>query len=882
MATQNGALKRLRPPFGWAIVDGFAFAHPQVHDYFLTHAHADHTTGLSPAFDHGTIYCSSVTSRLLRATIGVDAKRITIIDVGQSLHIRNARVTALDAGHCPGSLLFLFEDLADGTTALHTGDCRASEEVVAAVRDELHRGAPGRQLPLQMDVLYLDTTYCSERWTLPAQRDALRELAAIARREMERESTTLFFIGSYSIGKEKAIRALTEEVGGRALVSSQRALTLRLCGEWDDAIHTEDADAQDVRVRVMPMGGGADAHESLKHALEAHAPKHRAAVSFRPTGWTYARGGASPRVWAENDGATRLYGVPYSEHSSYTELHALVRALRPRAIVPTVNAETRSDRERLVNLFRSSMDLSSDRSRLDWHFARPMAGSSGGESATAAGGGGSASSSSSSGGIASANVSSSVASTRPPVVAMVDLTVDVEDLTEDGVEGAPVPRRGEDDDLTLLPGTVAWVVGKDFKLFKSAKVLQERLAKLGAEVIAAGTRRRKQEVTLIVIPEGSEVGQVPRAACPSARIVHESWVARRSLALRNGITSPPPAPAPAAATAKATTKRRRVDKSFAEKRAARERGPSGAARARMERALSERLYLLERRASSPLRHEFAVLGSTGNVYLVVVEKLPSCTCVDFVERHHICKHLLFVYVKVLGLPRDSPIPLQRALLRSELRQSLHDGPGQPSPGAMASANARAEYQRLAGGPSGEQQLSQQEDSFAEGAAAALVDPRSSDEPCMVCYDALDAESRDDGIQRLLSEASGDSAPPPQAPLTSHCALGCGRIFHVACISRWFEARGAHRSRECPVCRQSWRGDDPHLPHPSVTESPGAQRGGGPPDEGFLNIGALQPGAARVRDTSTYSEWLQVHQRRREQEDIACRGSRGVPEGGRPR
>ena len=152
------------------------------------------------------------------------------------------------------------------------------------------------------------------------------------------------------------------------------------------------------------------------------------------------------------------------------------------------------------------------------------------------------------------------------------------------------------------------------------------------------------QVTLLVIPEGAEPGSVPTSLCPSARVVHESFVSKRSLALRAGrLPTPPPPPTAAAITAAARCNASAKCGEAAgagsvgnnggnesgdsgtgvptggEKRAARERRHSAASRARAERALSERLYLLERRDLSErsesgrhiLKHQFAVLGSTG-------------------------------------------------------------------------------------------------------------------------------------------------------------------------------------------------------------------------------------------------------------------------------
>jgi hypothetical protein len=379
---------------------------------------------------------------------------LVTINVGESIEVAGTLITALDAGHCPGALMFLLEHLASGYVALHTGDCRASPDVREAVRAELRRllphrtlvtllavstrtpraagrpqthaaatapaapvitpippgasnrqrkrrlgdcrdaeshpagvaspdvsmnggeasgeasgeaiyrraageasttglatsiaagaaAVPSRTVPspsapspaplrdvpfpdeapaLALDVLYLDTTYSNPRWHFPPQPEALRTLAAVAAAEKAREPQTLFVVGSYQVGgcgdgcmrgggegganlhgrgavqngetpakwsekarvgrgvcatleqprlacprlrpappalypahlsptdsppfspvsqvgKEKAIAAVARAVSGRALVSPHRGLSLRLCGAWDDTLHTED------------------------------------------------------------------------------------------------------------------------------------------------------------------------------------------------------------------------------------------------------------------------------------------------------------------------------------------------------------------------------------------------------------------------------------------------------------------------------------------------------------------------------------------------------------------------------------------------------------------------------------------------------------------
>ena len=231
MATQHAALKRLASPLDKFIVDGFNFCEPSIRHYFLTHAHSDHTTGLHASFDLGTIYCSSITARVLRATLGLKQKLLCTVDAGEAIEVEGITVVGIDAGHCPGALMFLFFDPATGHRALHTGDCRASERVRHATLDALaHRPAatgPTSAVPAAssrtaalpgeaaaegatfdvaaagsssgtptaaaaLDVLYLDTTYAQPRWTFPPVEAALEAISRLVTTELERGTASRF------------------------------------------------------------------------------------------------------------------------------------------------------------------------------------------------------------------------------------------------------------------------------------------------------------------------------------------------------------------------------------------------------------------------------------------------------------------------------------------------------------------------------------------------------------------------------------------------------------------------------------------------------------------------------------------------------------------
>lgn len=79
---------------------------------------------------------------------------------------------------------------------------------------------------------------------------------------------------------------------------------------------------------------------------------------------------------------------------------------------------------------------------------------------------------------------------------------------------------------------------------------------------------------------------------------------------------------------------------------------------RADRVFAQRFFCVDRKRTSPTAEHFSVLGSTGNLYTVKIQNLPSCDCPDGAKGNH-CKHL--VSAVILNRRRDqvdmvSPLP----------------------------------------------------------------------------------------------------------------------------------------------------------------------------------------------------------------------------------
>ncbi|TGZ80648.1 DRMBL-domain-containing protein [Ascodesmis nigricans] len=352
-------------------VDAFRYgAVPGCKAYFLSHFHSDHYVGLTSKWDHGPIYCSPVTANLVRLRLKVDPKWVHELPWEDWFDIPDApgiRVNGIDANHCPGSMLFLFEKNSNGkktTRVLHCGDFRACPE---------HLTHPLLRPPNKIDTIYLDTTYLNPKYAFPSQSSVITACGDLCTKLNSTSPSSLtnrpskprllILVGTYSIGKERICLGLAQSLNTLIYAPASKLPTLHALNLPSlTALLTPDPAL--AQVHMIPLQQ-LDT-PSLSEYLSRH-PTFTHIVGFRPSGWSYkppTSRAKEPRVedvlWGREwrsrysveemvpvKGATeraRVYAVPYSEHSSFRELTMLMCGLEVGKVVPTVNVGSEKSR----------------------------------------------------------------------------------------------------------------------------------------------------------------------------------------------------------------------------------------------------------------------------------------------------------------------------------------------------------------------------------------------------------------------------------------------------------------------------------------------------------------------------------------------------------
>ena len=326
-------------PPAYVLVDAFGYASLAPKDsafFFLTHAHSDHYTGLKSSWNFGKIYCSEITSKLIQTIVGVDEKWLCPLSMGQRCLIADSQifVTLIDAFHCPGAVIFLFE-LPDGKRVVHTGDFRYNSETMGKCDQLL--GFKG------CNSLYLDTTYCNTRHVFPKQDKSISYIVKTVSSEVADNGVVasnahpwpcMFLISTYVIGKEKILEQVAQVAEGFKLFVDERKLSILSCLDIDMDIFTTDPYSTPIHLVKWNFLGETWPYfvpnftDPRKYAEQYGAKK---VVAFVPTGWVSPKTSEETfKVVSKKD--VYIHLVPYSEHSSYQELLDFVTLLKPQQV----------------------------------------------------------------------------------------------------------------------------------------------------------------------------------------------------------------------------------------------------------------------------------------------------------------------------------------------------------------------------------------------------------------------------------------------------------------------------------------------------------------------------------------------------------------------
>ncbi|NHJ12857.1 MAG: hypothetical protein EAX95_04235 [Candidatus Thorarchaeota archaeon] len=275
----------------------------------LSHAHADHLSGIAKAF---RIVTTGATLETLYARGYKVGGKLTTIGMGESMGQLGVKITALNAGHVLGSTMFLLE-FDDDLKVLYTGDFNAVDSLV-------HNAAKA----VKADVLISEATYGAPQWVFPERKRVYEEILLKASEVMDNGRIPVF--QAYSLGKAQEAIALLHG-GGINVVTGNQKID-EVCRVYQKhGIDLRHLSLREKGASEMIDSGCAIVCSSPRHMLRnlqtefghAYTAKLEPSLEFFSlSGWTL--------------GETGRRGFPLSAHTDFPGLIDFARQVNPRLI----------------------------------------------------------------------------------------------------------------------------------------------------------------------------------------------------------------------------------------------------------------------------------------------------------------------------------------------------------------------------------------------------------------------------------------------------------------------------------------------------------------------------------------------------------------------
>lgn len=339
MSTFDGVIKE----FPYIRVDRFNNELETAKAFFLTHCHTDHMEGLElPEFlrylvDGKYLYASPISVRILKNMYPEYERYLREIAIGESilLTVRHKddivclNVRALPAGHCPGSVMFLFE--TKKKRVLCTGDFRIDD------KDEF-MNKYFKEMKI-IDTIYLDTTFCKKEYAFfPSRRETLQGLCDLIDSWLDLDNKNVVQLNIPAhYGSEFLFMGISKKTKQIIHVSQYRYNLHKYIPDMDKLVDCVD-DNYKTRIHACENSGNCK--------LRISNPRHVCTIKITAMIWKDYNIGDN--IIKCGDG--NFYRVCASYHASYNEICEFIEHLKPVKIVPCVLPDNEKEQKEMLEL----------------------------------------------------------------------------------------------------------------------------------------------------------------------------------------------------------------------------------------------------------------------------------------------------------------------------------------------------------------------------------------------------------------------------------------------------------------------------------------------------------------------------------------------------
>ncbi|KAB0793928.1 hypothetical protein PPYR_13548 [Photinus pyralis] len=316
--------------------------------YFLSHCHTDHMRGLSDwRFQNSLLerpdvylYATPISVRILNHRYPqLEAKLIEIATSNSTLikiPYKNTHltVTALPAGHCPGSVMFLFETASKNI--LYTGDYRVSASDLRKYNAFYSMGEVKR-----IDKMYLDTTFFNRSYfKLPPRSDSISKICTVIDKWIKQSPAHIINIKpSATYGSEFLFMEISKIVGMPIHVNSKTYNLYKRIPEMDETV---------------TLSATTQLHANCGSEFKEICKKDKALIRTIIPSTLYWKNRNTDSDCIEI-GETGCYRVCYSCHASLEEIEEFLSFLKPVEVEPCVVPSSPREKEEMFDLLEKVM-----------------------------------------------------------------------------------------------------------------------------------------------------------------------------------------------------------------------------------------------------------------------------------------------------------------------------------------------------------------------------------------------------------------------------------------------------------------------------------------------------------------------------------------------